>query len=61
MEKLIKPINKFDWPAGYQDTGLTKQRIEPNVHPENLAFLVKKLNEVITKVNLLMGGEQCTQ
>ena len=55
MEKSIKPIDKFDWPAGYQDTGLTKQRIEPDVHPENLAFLVKKLNEVITKVNLLMG------
>ncbi len=51
----IEKITKCDWPAGYQNTGLTSDRIEPNNHPKNLAFIVKKLNQVIEVVNSLMG------
>ena len=49
----IELIKRCDLPAGYQDTGVIKPRIEPNVHPENLAIMLKKINELVERVNLI--------
>jgi len=53
MSKEIQPIQKWDLPAGFQNTGLLTEKIEPQVHPENLATMLRKINELVFAVNEL--------
>jgi len=51
--KKIETIQSWDLPAGYTNTGISKQRIEPHLHPENLRVMVEKINELVNRANLV--------